>query len=113
MSPNIDWTTIDFKNQVVFSEAILDGVFKKFGKIVVITYMGESKAHPSGTTLFTLPDFARPSRSQGSNLHLPFTTSGNNYGNIVILADGEVKVNYILDTTREGRVTFSVAYFTD
>jgi hypothetical protein len=99
----------DLLKRVIFNETPTGNCnFYKSGKLVVITYQGESKVHDTGELLFTLPQDCKPTRNVFavgySNLVSPV--------HIIINTDGEVKINAIT-TADTGRIYFTVVFVTN
>lgn len=102
---NPDSTNI--KSQITWNETTASGTGAyKNGNMVYITYQGESKTHSNGDTLFVLPTGLRPIQ----NWEASFTVDGKAYGQVHVLANGNVNINNISDNTVTGRIYFSVSF---
>ena len=104
-------TAENFISKVTFNESAVQShcLFKKVGKIIIISYQGESKAHSASELIFTLPSGYRPSDS----IYVPFVSSNNAYGHLQITSGGLVTVNQISNTTSTGRLYFNFSYTID
>ena len=97
----------DFKNDITYNEGTASGTGAyKVANMVFITYQGQSQTHSAGDTLFVIPTGYRPIQ----NFEAAFTVDGKAYGQVHILANGNVNINNISDNTVTGRIYFSVAY---
>jgi len=98
---------VDVKNDITWNETTASGTGAyRVANMMFITYQGESITHSTGDTLFVLPTALRPIQ----NWEQSFTVDGKTYGQVHVLANGNVNVNNIADNTQAGRIYFSVAF---
>lgn len=110
-SPYLDFQnekSFDFSSIVSFAETPVNVMFREKNGLVTITYQGENKAHASGTVLFTLPEGYRPL----TEIWTPANKNGNAYGEVCITPAGRCSVQILSNYTVEGRIYFTVSYFT-
>lgn len=98
----------EFTSKVTFNETVAGNThFYKMGKLIVVSYQGESTTHSANTVLATIPSGYRPR----DTLLPPFIKNTNAYGELIVGSGGEIKVNQISSTTASGRIYANFAYF--
>lgn len=100
----------DFTDDVTYYETHAESThFIKIGKLICISYQGESKTHTNNTLIFKVPDKYKPSKKY----IVPFIKNTITYGVVELATNGELKVNQIGAPTATGRLYFNFCYFTD
>ena len=101
-------TAVNFTSQVSLVGTVGNSTqFYKKDNVVYINYQGATGTHAANDTLFTLPAGYRPL----NNLSAPFTLNGAAYGSVSIGAStGICKINFISNSSMDGRIYFNLAY---
>lgn len=101
-------TSTEFNSSVTFVGTIgSDTHFYKKDNNVYLNYQGASGTHAADDILFTLPSGYRPKAS----IDTPFVLNNSAYGVVNINAStGVCKINFISNSSANGRIYFTIAY---
>lgn len=98
----------DFTSQITFDGSIGgDTHFYKKDKVIYLNYQGTTGTHATDDVLFTLPSEYRPTAS----LSVPFILNNSAFGVVNInYSTGICKINFLSNSSANGRIYFNVAY---